>query len=236
MFSLFIMSCSSSKPKSSAYARAKQAQTTPQTVNKQQPVNLTPVQRPDLDGIGPVNIAASNFYFDGTLILNNGNLSLNNCQTGTVIPFAKNKGIYNDLFSIYQSNYNKNTFVRIRGFIPAQTQGSDLMIFPTHLVGHVESECNSSADITGIWVSDSLGNRADGISIQFNKDFTFVFKTKLPENNKVISGEWLFTSPTSIFLSYLEVTDILNHNATFNIASDKIFIPTDKGKIGRAHV
>lgn len=204
--------------------------TTNQPVNQIQgePVNLTPHYQSG--GIGPVNIAASNFFFKGELRQSAGSLSLFDCFTATTIPIDSKNGIYSELFSKYQSMYVSPVFVELRGFISKNPSSANQLV-ASYLINMHESSCQPNQIITGNWISNSMGTSPDGILVEINPDYTFNLKINLPEKNLNISGIWSMLSNYSIFFSYQQVTQYFSHTGTFSQENDVIIIPTDKGAI-----
>ena len=181
-------------------------------------------------GLGPVNVAASNFFFKGELKEQNGKLSLYDCFTSQIIPINNKSAIYTDLFSKFQSLYSAPVFVDMRGFLTTNKK-SQTTLTATYLNNIYEAECNPSQNITGRWISDSMGTSPEGISLTVNSDYTFNLKFTLPNHQSSINGEWQMISNNSIFFSYQELNQYFSHNGTFSEDNNTLVISTDSGAI-----
>ena len=156
---LFAVSCNSIK---------KSVNDIPATTTSQSSQPITQ----QFTGLGPVNIAASNFLYKGELKEVNGKLNLLDCFTGRLIPINNKSGIYSDLFSKFQTSYSQPVYVVIRGFIN-QNKKSQTTLTATYLNNSYEGQCNDSDLITGNWISDSMSTSPEGISLTINDYFSF---------------------------------------------------------------
>ena len=191
--------------------------------SKKQSVNTIPAtqkQQQPFTGVGPVNIAASNFYFKGELKKNGGDLSLYNCYTGQEIPLAKDQGIYNELNNLTNPN------IAIRGFI--KKVNNQNILTATYYLGEQQTGCLTSENMVGKWKCTGI----DKLTLVINPDYTFALNLDKPHDKSIdIKGEWLLTSPTAIFFSYYIISPYFNHNGIFHQDRGYITVHTVDGDI-----
>jgi hypothetical protein len=198
--------------------------------------NFTPgIPRPSLDGIGPVSMARSNFFFGGVLSVGqSGEPQLYDCMAGTTIPIATGRGLGDDLVKQYDAltkQANQPVYAKLQGYlINEPTDAYPKKLYVSYIGGldAGTSACASTEALPGRWTA-LLADRQGSIELNITPTFDFTCTINLGKELTTVAGSWMMTSVSQIEFFYLADSDYLGHNVAFNPQQQTLFVTTARG-------
>lgn len=202
----------------------------------QEKSNFTPMPTVN-QGIGPVNIAASNFYFSGNMQIQNNTPIFYDCAVGANLPIATDKGAYQQVSQAYMkaaATPGAPVHMTFRGYLmdnPGNNSPQSVVI--TYLSGTSTDTgvCQDGKTLSGSWSASLIGRYQGKADLQLNKDFSFVYKVVSEGNTLEMKGGWMLTSATDVTFFFLEGNNFMGHTASFNPNNMSLFMPTSSGTL-----
>ncbi|MEG0993239.1 MAG: hypothetical protein RR212_06475 [Bacteroidales bacterium] len=204
--------------------------------NQQSPNFTPPVPASTFQGIGPVNIAESNFYFAGDFQILDGMPLFYDCMAGANIPIATGKGVYKQLADQYKTkitNAGEILRAKIHGyFIDQPTTDYPKQLVVTYVNDLAKGTvCTRQKELPGTWNADLVGATKGTVALTLTNTFDFTAKITTATGTTTIKGSWMMTSPEEIGLFYTDMTTFLGHSASFNPNNMTMFVPTQTGTL-----
>jgi hypothetical protein len=198
--------------------------------------NFTPdMLRPSLDGIGPVSMARSNFYFGGILTIGQSSeLRLYDCMAGTTIPIAIGRGLSDELVMQYNAltkEAAQPVYANLQGYLinePTDAYPKKLYVSYIEGLNTDTSVCASTETLPGRWTT-TLANNQGSIELNITPTFDFTCTINLGKEPTKVAGSWMMTSADQIEFFYLTDSDYLGHNVAFNPQQQTLFVTTAHG-------
>lgn len=220
-------------------------QKTSQTVS---PNNLTPAQIeqkadwttpiPSINqGLGPVNMAASNFYYSGDFRIVENQPLFYDCLAGVDIPIATEKGAYQQLKNLYDKTTGTTQSVvraTFRGYLidnPGNPSSPKQLVVAYVNDLTKNSSCNRQIQLSGKWSAPLIGMEKGRATLELYNNFTFKSIVNSSAGIKEIRGNWNMTSEHTIVLLYETNSINLGHDLSFNPQNMTLFMPTQKGTL-----
>ena len=224
---LLICSCTGSKSKIKETAHA--------LVDK-----MPATEIPQPEGIGPVDVAKSNFFYAGDLIINNQTSTLEVCATGKKVNLVNYLGAFDQLQKYYIKVYpsSKKVFAMVRGYIlpkPADKQVPDSLVV-THLIDmKADIICAPNNNLVGTYngsYTTKQGKTVDIILTMGNEN-QFIFVVKGDKSESIISqigGEWQLLDINKLMISYMSESVYLSPQATIDYKTQSISWSNNQGE------
>ncbi|MEG1617254.1 MAG: hypothetical protein RR202_12465 [Bacteroidales bacterium] len=188
-------------------------------------------------GIGPVNIAASNFYFEGNLQIIDNMPTFYDCAAGVNLPIATDQGIYSEVSKQYGSAVTEPGGVmrgKFRGYLvdnPGAPYPKKLVI--TYIVGWQKDAamCDQQKVLTGKWNAQLAAAYNGNIVLTLTNDFSFSATISSAKGNSEVKGSWMLTSDTDIVFFYTTINPYMGHSGSYNPKNMTMFVPTSSGTL-----
>lgn len=236
--SLFLLAaCGSTTTISTTSPTSPSPSVSQNTGQPNQPVNFTPpIPKSVMDGIGPVNIAESNFYFAGDFQVADGMPLFYDCMAGANIPIATDKGVYQELLTRYNNMASTSGEVlraRIHGyFVNEPTVDYPKKLVVTYVNSLTKGTiCDRQKQLPGVWTADLIGTEKGTVVLKLTNTFDFTYDITTASGTNTIRGSWMMTSGGEIGLFYLDITKLLGHSIAFNPNNMTLFMPTQTGTL-----
>ncbi|MGL4292135.1 MAG: hypothetical protein ACRCSQ_00915 [Bacteroidales bacterium] len=187
-------------------------------------------------GLGPVNIAESNFFFAGDFQIIDNQALFYDCMAGANIPLVTDKGVYNQLAEKYRAMAGTSGEVvraRIHGYF-VDRPTSD---YPRQLVVTYVNElsqgsiCDRTKQLPGTWVAQLIGMEKGTVTLKLDNKFDFTATIAASSGTQNISGGWRMTSPQEVSLFYTTITPLMGNSVSFNPNNMTLFVPTQRGTL-----
>lgn len=187
------------------------------------------------EGIGPVDLAESNFFYAGELVINNNESSLKVCATGVKLPIVNSKGVFDALHQRYTEVFpaSRSVFVMIRGYQAPHPTDSNLpdSLVVTYLTDmQANVVCAPNSNILGTYTAQYTDKY---ITLAIYPNYKYSFKTLDGNNRSVINelkGNWELLGMNNLMISYITKEDMLAPNADINYADQTISWVTQNGQ------
>ena len=187
-------------------------------------------------GVGPVNLAESNFYFAGDFQIMESIPLFYDCMAGANIPIATDKGIYDQLATQY-----KNKITSAGEILKAQLHGYFIneatVDYPKKLVITYINDlskgtiCPRQKELPGTWTANLIGAQKGTVTLTLTNTFDFKCKITTDNGTEDVAGSWMMTSAQEIVLLFTTRTKYLGNNVAFNPNNMTLFIPTQTGTL-----
>ena len=184
------------------------------------------------ESIGPVDVAKSNFFYAGDLIINNQTSTLEVCATGQKVTLVNYLGDFEKLHQYYIKIYpsSKKVFAMIRGYMlpkPAEKQVPDSLVV-THLIDmKADIICAPNNNLVGSYngsYTTKQGKTVDLILSMGNQN-QFIFVVKGAKAESIISqigGKWQLLDINKLMISYMSESIYLSPQATVDYKTQTI--------------
>lgn len=210
-------------------------QQTPQQVIEHS--NFTPsIPATAYQGPGPVNLAESNFYFEGDFQIMQGAPLFYDCMAGANIPIATDKGIYQQLADQYKTKATTTgeiLKVKLHGyFIDQPTVDYPKQLVITYINDLAKGTiCANQKSLPGTWNADLVGAEKGTVALTLTNTFGFMANITTAQGTTMVKGSWMMTSADEIVLIYTDMTTHLGHSVAFNPNNMTLFVPTQTGTL-----
>ena len=184
-------------------------------------VNTSTTAMPSVkQGIGPVNMALSNFYYSGEVSMKDFNPYFFSCASGQTLPIAR-EAAFQSLINRYANLNPTETqpmFATLRGYTRMGENGPELVV--TYITSlSIDERCEMSANVTGTYVGfiPNAANPMYQIGITLNASGQLIAVVFVGNTNHVqerIVGTWNLISNSTISLSYLTPSTYIAHTVT----------------------
>ena len=181
---------------------------------------------PQPESIGPVDVAKSNFFYAGDLMINNQTATLEVCATGQKVTLVNYLGAFDQLHKYYIKVYpsSKKVFAMVRGYMlpkAADKHVPDSLVV-THLIDmKADIICAPNNNLVGTYngsYTTKQGKTVDLILTMGNEN-QFLFVVKGAKSDGLISqigGEWQLLDINKLMISYMSESVYLAPQATID--------------------
>lgn len=214
--------------------KSKTKETSLTTVDK-----TPPIEMPQPEGIGPVDIDKSNFFYAGDLIINNITSTLDVCATGKKVIVVNYLGAFDQLHKYYIKVYpsSKKVFAMVRGYMlskPTDMQVPDSLVV-THLIDmKADIICAPNNNLVGTYngsYTTKQGKSMNLILTLGNKN-QLLFVVKGATSDSMIEqtgGEWQLLDMNKLMISYMSDSEYLSPQASIDYKLQSITWNNNEG-------
>jgi hypothetical protein len=221
---LLICSCNSNKSKDSSAT----------TADNNPPMEIPPVVNP-----GPVDVAKSNFFYAGDLIITKQTSTLQVCATGNKVTLVNDLGAYDKLHQYYTKVYpsSKSVFAMVRGYMLPKSEGkqaTDSLVVTDLIDMKADLICAPNNNLVGSYNGTYTTKQGEKVNIilSMSKDNQFLFVVKGAKSDSMIeqvAGEWQLLSMNQLMISYMTESNYLSPQASINYKTQTITWSNSQG-------